>query len=816
MNDIFTLSGFVDLTSLVKEPLKQTCRIKYTCFDASANYIIFGASSGSLYLFSRNPAKFLHLTPSKHGPITLLSISPNERYVAFATSKGAICVYVINLSPNTAPQMTSTNVGDAGVSYLHWSADEKQFYYGTRGGEVHLVSLTLFMGRTLLNLSVHPILFLDSPIVQISDFESLLLVSNYTKCILCNTEYEEYKQIGNRPRDGYFGATFAISPNENLFASRIYCARPGSRLWEVDLEGNVLQTHQFKESLACPPVRIIRNLDEIQQYCDDERDGNEDSNTYPPQILQFPKLQTILSELIFTHTETGVYIFDPRTSSVVLWCNEFNDRITDCKVIGSDIFIFTNLGSLQRVQLNTLQSHAIELVHRQRLLECAQLLKTNLKYFAEKAKEQYDLHILGTIKSYLISNSQYEMLNDLSVIFDSMNQNENDIIATSKRAPTKTKRLNNGVYILENSFCENLKIKPNSDKQLKDALLTVTGRFGKNIIKYKFNIFAEDQKNLVNDLIPIERNNPFKEINEQLENDQDVICDRLRETRKMQEIVPETILSEEQKTVYNLFMIFKSSQISNVNFLDRYSTIFDTYDSREIIELLEKLKEVMVENGDNQVEAKKNCYEMYFNYLNPEIIWEVDDISREFIIDGFVLVNAVELSRCSNCGFPLEFPAKCRFHALGETLVKFLWSRNEQKRCLEILNAVPSIIDTVCRFYMQEGQIAKAISVALSYPDVSLFREAAKSFDIDEWEKCFEIFASIQLGQVSCVNCDNRVMDTEQIDINRYFDWNSFLDVALQYNKSRDVLNLLLKYSNLIPNNAIGRTFFVKCLVNGE
>lgn len=129
--------------------------------------------------------------------------------------------------------MTSTNVGDAGVSYLHWSADEKQFYYGTRGGEVHLVSLTLFMvrscltyfpvligraggrpprvrgmwligvlfvcfsfqGRTLLNLSVHPILFLDSPIVQISDFESLLLVSNYTKCILCNTEYEEYKQV---------------------------------------------------------------------------------------------------------------------------------------------------------------------------------------------------------------------------------------------------------------------------------------------------------------------------------------------------------------------------------------------------------------------------------------------------------------------------------------------------------------------------------------------------------------------------------------------------------------------------------------------
>lgn len=46
-------------------------------------------------------------------------------------------------------------------------------------------------------MGVHPILFLESPIVQIDDFESLLLVSNYNKCILCNTEYEEYKQVIN-------------------------------------------------------------------------------------------------------------------------------------------------------------------------------------------------------------------------------------------------------------------------------------------------------------------------------------------------------------------------------------------------------------------------------------------------------------------------------------------------------------------------------------------------------------------------------------------------------------------------------------------
>lgn len=31
--------------------------------------------------------------------------------------------------------------------------------------------------------------------MQISDLDKLLLVSNYAKCILCNTESEQFKQV---------------------------------------------------------------------------------------------------------------------------------------------------------------------------------------------------------------------------------------------------------------------------------------------------------------------------------------------------------------------------------------------------------------------------------------------------------------------------------------------------------------------------------------------------------------------------------------------------------------------------------------------
>lgn len=45
-------------------------------------------------------------------------------------------------------------------------------------------------------MSIHPVLFLESPIVQICEHDHLLLVSNYNKCIICNTDTEEFKQVG--------------------------------------------------------------------------------------------------------------------------------------------------------------------------------------------------------------------------------------------------------------------------------------------------------------------------------------------------------------------------------------------------------------------------------------------------------------------------------------------------------------------------------------------------------------------------------------------------------------------------------------------
>jgi Hermansky-Pudlak syndrome 5 protein len=54
---------------------------------------------------------------------------------------------------------------------------------------------TLFQVRNGPTVAVHKILLLDTSIVQICSYEDYLLVSTNSKCVLCNTEKEEFKQV---------------------------------------------------------------------------------------------------------------------------------------------------------------------------------------------------------------------------------------------------------------------------------------------------------------------------------------------------------------------------------------------------------------------------------------------------------------------------------------------------------------------------------------------------------------------------------------------------------------------------------------------
>lgn len=70
---------------------------------------------------------------------------------------------------------------------------------------------------------------------------------------------EKFWRVGNKERDGEYGACF-FAQNRGLLVGQpplLYCARPGSRIWEASFNGEVLSTHQFKQLLACPPLPLI-------------------------------------------------------------------------------------------------------------------------------------------------------------------------------------------------------------------------------------------------------------------------------------------------------------------------------------------------------------------------------------------------------------------------------------------------------------------------------------------------------------------------------------------------------------------------------
>jgi hypothetical protein len=68
---------------------------------------------------------------------------------------------------------------------------------------------------------------------------------------------EKFWKIGNKERDGEYGACFFPGKCSGSQQPLIYCARPGSRIWEVNFDGEVLSTHQFKKLLSSPPLPVI-------------------------------------------------------------------------------------------------------------------------------------------------------------------------------------------------------------------------------------------------------------------------------------------------------------------------------------------------------------------------------------------------------------------------------------------------------------------------------------------------------------------------------------------------------------------------------
>lgn len=271
---------------------------------------------------------------------------------------------------------------------------------------------------------------LDSSIVQLSYRSSLLLVSTLTHCHIRDTIREQCKKIGSKARNGEFGACFyeththessvtfntEITETGNIGVSRstfnplisdndsnilcenrpkIFCARPGSRLWEVSADGVVVKTHQLKEALAVPPTAIFRSAadptlgHQAKEKEQTERTGRE----WPAQSVNFSHLFVIARKYLFSHTTSGLYVVDPASASVLLWTNEFTN-ISMTAVAGDKIYLMTSDGEFHCLTLSSLDALILRLYRHEEYRECLRACVLYRKYLSKTIARKEKVELL--------------------------------------------------------------------------------------------------------------------------------------------------------------------------------------------------------------------------------------------------------------------------------------------------------------------------------------------------------------------------------------------------------------------------------------
>ncbi len=208
-------------------------------------------------------------------------------------------------------------------------------------------------------------MILDSRIVQLCYQEDLLLVSTATRCYLCDTVKEQYKQIGQQLRDGLYGTTFFKNQK------KLFCARPGSRLWEVDAEGVVYSTHQFKKQLSVPPSAYV-SIFEDPKVTSDAPTGAVPDNSVQP--LNFAKLYDFADRYIITFNAKAIYALNIETVDVLFWNNCFG-HILDVQCTGNSIFVWNADGNLFELALLPVQKCLLTLYFRKHYDLCALLIE---------------------------------------------------------------------------------------------------------------------------------------------------------------------------------------------------------------------------------------------------------------------------------------------------------------------------------------------------------------------------------------------------------------------------------------------------------
>ncbi|XP_005522371.1 PREDICTED: Hermansky-Pudlak syndrome 5 protein [Pseudopodoces humilis] len=384
----------------------DSSRLKCTCIDVSKRWLALGSSGGGLNLIQKDGWKQRLFLTHKEGAISQVACClHDEDYVAAATSQGLVVVWELNQERRGKPERIYVSSEHKGrkVTALCWDTAALRVFVGDHVGKVSAIKInTSKQGKAAATFVMFPVQIIttvDSRVVQLDYLDGRLLISSLTRTYLCDTEREKFWKIGNKERDGEFGACFfPAGKNSGNQQPLIYCARPGSRMWEVNFDGEVQSTHQFKQLLSSPPLPVVT----LRQ------DPHYTGSSCSPQSLSFPKLLYLTEHCVLTWTERGVYVFLPQSVQVLLW-SEVKD-IQDIAVHKSELFCLHTNGKVVHLSL-LLVDRCIERLMRRGFWTLAARVSCLFQnsIVSCRARKNLPLDKLEHLKSQLDASTQQDL-----------------------------------------------------------------------------------------------------------------------------------------------------------------------------------------------------------------------------------------------------------------------------------------------------------------------------------------------------------------------------------------------------------------------
>lgn len=649
---------------------------------------------------------------------------------------------------------------------------------------------------------------LDSKIVQMNFDFPLLLVSTLNRCYICDTVYEQYKQIGNKPRDGEFGACFFKIPSEisvleevmkqeqasnmkeitNMSEEvynesnteeclpKIYCARPSTRLWEVTSSGTVIKTHQFKEALAIPPLPIYKpSIGKLFRL------KKQNQAIWPTQSINFSQLFVINHKYLFSYISNGLYILDPENAEVILWNDEFPD-IFMAQIINDSIYLMSSSGVFHCLTFSSTDSLILKLYDKKLFKECldmCQILKPN---------------VINSITEDFCNLEINEIANLIEFL--------DPIISVIKpNSSTHPMKLESGIVVV-NAGAKNSKnvssalfdLKPGEIQdldELEDLFTTLTT----NSI-----VHSPSAQTNVNDAIVIDDSRQ-KVSNKVLE----VNTENKTESNEVSSL--QLALCSIQSDLESLYLSISSQMkpdITEKQLEELLNLFIDTLDNlKEKYEVSDGLQNYLFEVIRS---AELHYYNSLLENLPIQLLHKIENLETlKQLTKIFININSSKYLECS-CNFP--YPVfgsgtstvkEPKFLNIGQVLLSKTLSTNSNNICIQLCNQIPYMWREYLSLsdYKKEPIPEILLKRCLQTRDNLIFSIILPNLDDQQWKVtaiCFETIKSVK-----CINC-NKPYDLNQISSKDFsVDWPGVMRLIIQKQGPLKAIAFLSKTHKYLP-----------------